>query len=68
MDMDRKQVIIVALLVIAILSSATSVLLNLSVINGISIKGVMSVTPTGEVSFNVLKTQENTGGNVNGLG
>ena len=66
--MDKKQVIVVALLVVAIVLSAASVMMNVSVINDVDIQEAPASPGFGEVSVTVLETPQNTGGNANELG
>ena len=58
--MEKKQVIIVSLLIIAIILSTASVVMNLSIANEISeAKGISA--PQGDISLEILPTKENTG-------
>ena len=60
--------IIVTLLIVAIIFSTASVLMNLSIMNGVTVRNASSAPQSGEISLNILETSENTGGNINGFG
>jgi len=64
--MDQKQVIIVSLLVIAIILSAASVMMNVSVLSNVQIRE-SSAPQAPSVSLEVLESPDN-GGQPNGLG
>lgn len=67
--MDKKQVVIVALLVVAIVLSTASVMMNFSVMNNIHISEAPAVPQNSQVAVTILPTEENTGGGVqNGVG
>jgi flagellar basal body-associated protein FliL len=63
--MDRKQVIIVALLIVAIVLSTASVMLNVSVFGGLQIKEAEKLPFSGEVGIGVLPSGSDSvvGGN-----
>jgi hypothetical protein len=63
--MDRKQVIIVALLFVAIVLSTASVMLNVSVFGGLQIREAEKLPSSGEIGINVLPSGSDSvvGGN-----
>ena len=64
--MDKKQVVIVALLLIAVVLSTASVMMNVSVLNNVEIHEASADPDLANVKINVLATPENTGGVSNG--
>ena len=66
--MDKKQVVIVALLVVAIVLSTASVMMNFSVMNNIHISEAPVAPQNSEISLTILPTDKNIGeGSQNGV-
>jgi hypothetical protein len=66
--MDRKQVIVVALLIVAIVLSTASVLMNVQVLNHLEISESGAGAGTGNIVFEVLPqdASNSNGGSDNG--
>jgi len=58
--MEKKQVIIVSLLIIAIILSTASVVMNVSIMKDISLPEE-GTSPAGDIFLEVLPTEQNTG-------
>lgn len=69
--MEKKQVIVISLLALAIVLSAASIIMNVSVISGVSINEAPAAPSSSEVAINILPSNQNSpsaGGNTNELG
>ena len=60
--MEQKQVIVIALLVMAIILSTASVMMSVSVMNSIQIREAPTVPQTSGLSLQILEAPENIGG------
>ena len=64
--MDKKQVMVVALLLVAIVLSTTSVMMNVSILNNVEISEAPAAPGNADISLIVGQTPANTGGVFNG--
>ena len=64
--MDKKQVMIVALLLVAVILSSASVMMNVSVLNKVEITQTAPQPDAGSIGITVLQNPSTTGGSTNG--
>ena len=66
--MDQKKVIIASLLILAVILSLSSIVMNSILIKDLNLQRSSPAPSSADVSLTIVEPQENSGGNINGLG